>query len=519
MRNSQGKSLAVFVQSAPDLARPHIMANRRRVFPVPLVCRRGPPHTSYSAEPLWTQAIWKGEIDVADLCTQLLKLQSLVCESTGEACVESRFVLPRRAKKIAEIQARIDDLDSEVVDGQVMVTGTLHKQIFFVGEDHHVHHVGEDVPFCAFVDCPGAVAGQDAEATAVIAKLSHKLDFWQELVQRAIIQITVRVTEDIQVNVILDPNGPLVKAECVIGEACKAITIENCVDLDRKAKKIRDIQVALEDVTAEAADDQVLLNGVLVKSIFFISEDDVEFFQEERVPFSAIVEVCGAEPGDNVTLKAQILRVDKVLSDGRQVRQRVVLSVFVKVTRTCELNVAENPTGPQVMASRVISTNSRQILVENVVDLNKPAQKIQEIQARVEDVAVEVIPNKIIVTGTLHKQIFFVGEDDLVRHQGEDIPFTTFVDLPGIDPGDSVSITPIVEHVGFELIDPVDFDDHDDMSGFDDCDPYVEEPEAPAFRRLIQRTVIQIIVTGAQEQPIRIATAALPAVTAPVTTC
>lgn len=459
------------------------------------------------------------------LCTQLLKLQCLVCEAAGEACIESRFKLPRRAKKIAEIQARIVDLMAEVIDGQVCVSGILHKQIFFVGEDHHVHHVPEDVPFTTFVDCPGAVPGQLAEVTANIAKVSHHLEWHSEVVQRVIIQFIVRVSEDCQVNVVLNPLGPLVKAECVVGETTKAVTIENCVDLDRKAKKIRDLQVALEDVMAEATTDQVMFQGTLVKNIFFISEDDIEFFQEERIPFSGIADVCGAEPGDNVTLQAQILRVDKVLSNGVQLRQRIVLSVFVKVTRTCELNVAEDVNGPQVMASRVIATNERQVLVENVADLNRPAQKIQEIQARVEDLAVEVIPNKVIVTGTLHKQIFFVGDDDIVRHQGEDIPFTTFVDLPGIDPGDQVSIAPVVEHVGFDLLDKVWVDcgdkrddaDGDDFDGDGDDDM---DDARPVFRRLLQRTVILLIVTGSEESPIRIAQAPLPTTAlAPTTTC
>ncbi|HLN60494.1 MAG TPA: DUF3794 domain-containing protein [Symbiobacteriaceae bacterium] len=444
-------------------------------------------------------------------CTQLLKLDCLVCESTGEACIESRFVLPSRARKIAEVQARVVDLTAEVIDCQVMVSGILHKQVFFVGEDHHVHHVPEDVPFTVFIDCPGAVSGQHAEVTARIVKLSHTLEFCQEIVQRAVLQFLVRVTEDCQVNAVINPNGPLVKAECVIGETTKAVTVENCADLDRPAKKIRDVQVSLEDVMAEATTDQVAIAGMIVKHIFYISEDDVEFFQEERVPFSALVDVLGAEPGDNVSLKAQILRVDRFLSNGRQVRQRITLSVFIKVTRTCELNVAEDINGPQVMASRVISTNSRQILVENAADLNRPARKIQEIQARVEDLAAEVIPNKVIITGTLHKQIFFVADDDLVRHMGEDIQVTTFVDLPGIEPGDSVSITPVVEHVGFELTDAIGGDESDSSSSsFDSCDPYVEEPESPIFRRLIQRTVIQFVVRGSEEQAIRLATAPIP---------
>ncbi|MDF2630021.1 MAG: hypothetical protein K0R39_3852 [Symbiobacteriaceae bacterium] len=140
-----------------------------------------------------------------------------------------------------------------------------------------------------------------------------------------------------------------------------------------------------------------------------------------------------------------------------------------------------------------------------------------------------MLPNKVIITGTLHKQIFFVADDDLVRHMGEDIPFTTFVDLPGINPGDAVNIMPIVEHVGFELTDACDDDTTTDCgcdddgtgttSGFDMSDPYMEEPVSPIFRRLIQRTVIQLVVRGSEEQPIRLATAALPATVVAGTSC
>lgn len=55
------------------------------------------------------------------------------------------------------------------------------------------------------------------------------------------------------------------------------------------------------------------------------------------------------------------------------------------------------------------------------------------------EVDIAILPDKVVITGTLHKQIFFVADDDIVHHMGEDIPFTTFVDLPGISPGDSVT--------------------------------------------------------------------------------
>ncbi len=41
---------------------------------------------------------------------------------------------------------------------------------------------------------------------------------------------------------------------------------------------------------------------------------------------------------------------------------------------------------------------------------------------------------KIIVHGVLHKQIFFVGQDDIVKHVGEDVPFTRTIDLREPEP-------------------------------------------------------------------------------------
>lgn len=137
------------------------------------------------------------------------------------------------------------------------------------------------------------------------------------------------------------------------------------------------------------------------------------------MPFTGMALIPGARFGQNVLIRPTILRVDKFLTNGCQVRQRIILAVFVKVTETVEVNVAEEATGPLVLAKRVVATASRQVLVESVADLCVPAKKVHEIQARVTDLVCEVIPNKVIMTGSIHKQIFFVGPDDVVHHQAE----------------------------------------------------------------------------------------------------
>lgn len=60
---------------------------------------------------------------------------------------------------------------------------------------------------------------------------------------------------------------------------------------------------------------------------------------------------------------------------------------------------------------------------EMILTLPIPAVKIKEIRAHIDSVTAHVIPNKVIVQGTLQKQVFFVGEDNIVHHFPEQARF------------------------------------------------------------------------------------------------
>lgn len=101
----------------------------------------------------------------------------------------------------------------------------------------------------------------------------------------------------------------------------------------------------------------------------------------------------------------------------------------------------------------VIATATDQILVDSIVDLVYPAVKIDEIRASVRDATCTVIPNKVIFQGVLHKQIFYVREpDNVVVHQGEDIPFSGFVDVIGAAPTNTCDVVFEIAFVDFELL-------------------------------------------------------------------
>lgn len=102
----------------------------------------------------------------------------------------------------------------------------------------------------------------------------------------------------------------------------------------------------------------------------------------------------------------------------------------------------------------VIAETTAQVLVDDTVTLPRPAEKIDEIVARVQDLNCFVIENKVIFQGTLHKQIFFVDTKGVVRHVGVDIPFSGFVDLPGVQAGATCRLTATIEFINFQLLSP-----------------------------------------------------------------
>lgn len=104
----------------------------------------------------------------------------------------------------------------------------------------------------------------------------------------------------------------------------------------------------------------------------------------------------------------------------------------------------------------VLAETTAQVLVDDTITLPLSAEKIDEIVARVQDLNCFVIENKVIFQGILHKQIFFVDTNGVVRHVGVDIPFSGFVDVPGVPAGAVCRLTATIEFIDFRLLSPTE---------------------------------------------------------------
>lgn len=384
------------------------------------------------------------------LMDPLVRAEVVIGEATRQLLVETNVTLAQPAIKVRNITAQIRDLTTDIILDKVIIQGVLHKQIFFVGEDNIVHHQAEDVPFSTFLDVAGAEPGHNVQVHPIIETVIFTLLTSTLLHQKVVIEFFVKVTETRQLN-ILEGNGPLVRVDRVVGDSTKQELIENTITLANPALKIDEITAEVRNLSVDVIEDKVVIQGVVHKQIFYVGLNNIEYHQGEDVEFSTFVDIPGACPGMDVIVEPTIEFIHFELLDETTLLQKVVVEFFVKVTESIQINIALGP-GALLKLDTVVGERTTQILVESILTLNQPAVKVREIVARVENVTSEVIEDKVIIQGIIHKQIFFINEDNLEVHQAEDVPFSTFVDLPGACPGMDVRIDPIIETVLFELL-------------------------------------------------------------------
>lgn len=364
---------------------------------------------------------------------------------------EVQFTLPMRALKIKNIRADVTNVSVEIIPDKVIVQGTIAKQVFFVAEDDIVHHFPEEMRFSALVEVPGARPGMLAQVHPsifnVIAFLSPD---GNQILQKVIVDVDVVVTDFVQLHVAEDPYGTPVITEAVVGEATGQVLETGTVTLAVPATKVTEIRATPEITGVTVNPGEVIVNGNILKQLFFVGTDGVDRHQGVAAPFSVTVAIPGAQPGMNVQVHPMVRDVAFSLEpQGMLVAQEVVLDVFVKVTETTELVLALGE-GPLIKTERVLGQGFTELMEEATVTLAQPAASLVGITARFESVRARAIENKVILQGTIVKDVTYVTAAGTQATETFTIPFSDFADVPGSRPGLNVFVRPEVRAVLFD---------------------------------------------------------------------
>jgi len=446
----------------------------------------------------------------------MLKADRVVGEEVFEVSVE-RTVALDCADDISEITAEIAAVKGKVIDvDQVEISGMICKHIYYVGRGGMIYYHAEEMPFVDVVMIAGAEPGMDMDVhvNAHILNVAHRFENG-ELYQRVDMEVFVKVTVPEQMPVRVSPTGPLLKVDRVVSEQTTPTVVSGETELEREAIKIVRIDAHLEDVSYETSEDQVVVEGIVHKDVYYVGCNNLQYRQVEKMPFSTVVPVPGAEAGMDVMVEPRIDRVTYQLEPplpSREVMQRVMMNIFAKVTEKVQINVRQDPCGPLIKAEHVVGENVKQIMLENDVELCQPALRISDIHATIKALHCEVIENKVIIQGHLHKQIYYADCDHLIRHMGEDVHFGTFVDVPGAMPGMNCQVHGRVEYIKPELMHMKhDMHGHAEATAeaVDDVEtegrrPDYDKDRKMAYRMLHQKVVLELFIKVTETIQLRV---------------
>lgn len=381
-------------------------------------------------------------MDTATPKKVLIQAERVVGHGSKQKLIEESVTIA--GLKIVEIVPTLRHIHATVKAGKVIVQGTLHKQIFFIGEDGLEHHVSEDWAWSELVeiapenDQEPVLPGMNEQTVVTVENLIWEFDpDSRVLVQKVILLIEIKVTVTDEICVKTNPESPLLSVRQVIGCGEKQKLIQTTRTLE--AIKVFDIQASLRQVKVHVKTGKVIIQGVLHKQVFFVGLDNLVHHAGEDIPWSDMVEItpvlpeCPATEGMDYQDLSCIANCIWEFDPATGILiQKIVVKLKVKVTDRREICVGLDPEGVHIATHVVRGRGEKQKLVEECLGLD--AIKIVDIAHGIRDLHTIVKDAKVIVQGILHKQVFYVAQTGLVRHLSEDIPFSDIVEIIPLDP-------------------------------------------------------------------------------------
>jgi len=407
-----------------------------------------------------------------DLVTANLNLKMLLGE-TGLRFFLSKDLLveeePAREKghifPLGDISAWVSSLEVRIDEkDRVQVQGKVEGKAVFYSAGGPRTLTWEDVEFREAAALPGALPGMEVGGHGRISFLGEEgapLQAEGKLIYRLRMEVEVllSVADSQQMEVVVGARDvspekvtrSVVAIDELVDELAAPLTLTRELEFEEELLYVKSLSHYLKDCTWEQGKEGISLKGELVTVIFFIAGSE-RGIREQSQQFSHQVACPELKKGGSAAI---FPRVEYVSYDllGKRARQRAYVDIFVRVTRTVQQEILCDIEDADAKKDYLLLSRSAGVARESlelVQRLNLPFPKeIAGGSARLAGLEVEVQEDRVVVTGSLEKTVYYLpalekGPDE---EEGEVFPLSVKVEddfhrtlnLPGINPAAQVS--------------------------------------------------------------------------------
>lgn len=272
----------------------------------------------------------------------------------------------------------------------------------------------------------------------------------------------------------------LVRVDQVVGEAKSQAIVEGTIMLPEGKPDIErvisvDANLDTESLVTKILDakiGKVIVEGDVDVGAMYVGDapegqpQQPVHFVEGKIDFSFFVKIPGVKKNMDVRVRAKIEHIQYSFDPNRprEIKVRIIVMFFVKVTRRVEIKIIIDAYGPkdlQVLKKTlriedVIGEARAQSIVKGDVSVpeGKPdIEQVLQIEAETREISTKVIKNKVIVEGILKVGVLYSaiapeGQPlQPVHFMEAEIPFTQFVEIPGAMEGMAKFVRVEVEHI------------------------------------------------------------------------
>lgn len=240
------------------------------------------------------------------------------------------------------------------------------------------------------------------------------------------------------------------KVNYVIGEDLSQTIVEHDIivpDINPDVGRILLLDGEVVEGDSEASQDKVHVDGTVRYKILYVSDDTEQTVKSINAvsDFSYAVDVANARAGMKTKIKCDIEHIDYEILNGRKINVKTILKIDAKAINEVEQEFVNDLRGIEDIQVLKNNVDIYCYLGENTINctsdemLEIPAGKPSIREMLRSDVKIvgkdyRISDDKIIAKGDINILTLYIGDNEErnIQFMEHEIPFTQFVDLPGI---------------------------------------------------------------------------------------
>lgn len=236
----------------------------------------------------------------------------------------------------------------------------------------------------------------------------------------------------------------------VIGEEVSQTVVENDIIVPDVKPDIARILIMDGEVfvkSTETMQDKVVVNGTIHYKILYVPDESEQSIKSinTSVNFSYGLNVAGCKHGMASNVKCDIEHIEYEILNGRKVNAKAIIRVSGKISDERERQIVYDISGAediQILRSNYnvnsyVGSNENSVTIRETMEIPAGKPAIKEIlrnDLKINGKDYKITDGKIITKGELNISTLYTGDDESqsIQFMEHEIPFTQFIDLPGI---------------------------------------------------------------------------------------